>query len=208
MKRLHLPLAAPFAAALLAALPIVASAHGMPGEHAHTGFLAGFAHPFTGIDHLLAMLAVGLWSALGGPDARRRGLAPLAFMLLLAVGAATARAGLTLPGVEPVIAASLLAVGLLIGSAVALPALPVALSIGGFALFHGLAHGQELAGLAALVGMLVGSLLLHLIGFALGRMLGRPRAAFGRMTGARLARAFGGVTVLVGAGLLVGGALA
>lgn len=208
MKLLLTPLAPTLAVGLLAVLPLTASAHGAPGEHAHAGFLAGFAHPFTGVDHLLAMVAVGLWSALGDRGAPRRLLAPLAFLLLLLAGALAARAGVALPGVEPMIAASLLALGLLIGTAVALPPLAVAAAIGGFAFFHGLAHGQELAGNAALVGMLAGTLLLHLVGFALGRMLGRPTAAVGPLGGARLARAFGAVTALVGAGLLAGGALA
>jgi urease accessory protein len=193
---------------LVLVLPGLALAHGAPGDHAHDGVLAGLTHPFTGLDHLLAMIAVGLWCALGGRDTHRRWIAPLAFVLLLLTGALAARAGLTLPGVEPMIAASLLALGLLIGAAITLPPALVALAIGGFAFFHGLAHGQELAGVAALVGMVLGTVLLHLAGFALGRALMRPDAAGRHIGGAGIARAFGAVTALVGAGLLLGGAFA
>lgn len=189
-----------------AAQPLVAFAHGAPGEHVHEGLLAGLTHPFTGVDHLLAMLAVGFWSALGDRQGLKRLLAPLAFVLLLLAGAVAARLGVALPGVEPMIAASLLALGLLIGSAVVLPPLAVALAISGFALFHGLAHGLELAGDAALVGMLLGSLLLHATGFALGRTLGRANSPAGPL-GVRFARAFGGIMALLGAASLAGGLL-
>lgn len=131
-----------------------------------SGFLSGFLHPFTGADHLAAMLAVGLWSS-----TRRQQAAwqlPLAFLLTLLVGALLALAGLQLSAVEPMIAASVLALGLLLATHVHLPNQVALGLIAGFALFHGAAHGQELNGSAALIGMLLGTATVHLAGLALG----------------------------------------
>lgn len=152
------------------AAPMLAWAH--PGHGAPAaGLAAGFLHPLTGADHITAMLAVGLWSAL--TLQRRRWLAPLAFAALLLAGAlGGARAT---PHVEPLIAASLLALGLLVAARVELPALVGALLVGGFALAHGAAHGNELQGGAALAGMVLATLLLHAIGLAAGIVL-RDRA--------------------------------
>ena len=181
------------ATALLAA-PLLAAAH--PGSLAeHTGhaagFVDGFTHPFTGLDHLGAMLAVGAWSA-GG--ARRMWAAPLAFMLCLLVGALAAVDGVAFPHVEPMIAFSLLAFGLLLALHARLqPALAAAL-VGGFALFHGAAHGSELGAGAALAGMVLATALLHLGGIALGLALRRHDAWWTR--GAGIALAVSGVALL------------
>jgi urease accessory protein len=161
-------------AALLAA-STAASAHPGALAHAHAGFLAGFVHPLTGPDHLLAMLALGVWSALA---VRPAWLAPAAFVALLAAGALAGFAGLAIPGVEPMIAASLLAIGLLLAQRRTL-AWPLAAALaGGFAFFHGAAHGAELAGgapLATLAGLLLASAGLHLAGMALGRAAAQAR---------------------------------
>jgi urease accessory protein len=161
-------------AALLAA-STAASAHPGALAHAHAGFLAGFVHPLTGPDHLLAMLALGVWSALA---VRPAWLAPAAFVALLAAGALAGFAGLAIPGVEPMIAASLLAIGLLLAQRRTL-AWPLAAALaGGFAFFHGAAHGAELAGgapLATLAGLLLASAGLHLAGMALGRAAAQVR---------------------------------
>ena len=168
--------------------PALALAH--PGEAAHAhGFAAGLAHPFTGLDHLLAMLALGVWSALG---ARRVALAPLAFGAALLAGAAF---GVPLPVVEPMIAASLLGLGLLLAGGTRLPALAGAGVAALFGVFHGAAHGQELSGPAALAGMAAASLLLQGAGLLLGRLL-RERAAW-------LPRLAGTVLALFGASLLL-----
>ncbi|MDA8454896.1 HupE/UreJ family protein [Acidovorax sp. GBBC 3334] len=179
------------------AAPTLALAHGGDGAaHLHgSGFLQGFVHPFTGLDHLAAMLAVGVWSALA---VRPVWLAPASFVALLAVGAAAGFAGLAVPGVEPMIAASLLVVGLLVAWRRALPLALSAGTAGAFAFFHGAAHGQELAGSGqwlALAGMVAATALLHGAGIALGRaVLQRHRA---------LSLIAGGGTALLGAALLV-----
>jgi urease accessory protein len=178
---LHAPQASLRRKALLASLlllPLVASAH--PG-HATGGahsFVDGWVHPFTGLDHLAAMLGVGLWSGL---SARRAGVAPLAFASLLLIGALLASAGLQLPAVEPMIASSLLVIGLLLARRQSLPPLAAAGLVGGFALFHGAAHGQELGAGPALLGMVVATASLHLAGLAAGRwpLAARPRGQVG-----------------------------
>jgi len=101
----------------LTSLPVAAFAH--MGEQAHThglanSFLQGFAHPFTGADHLAAMLAVGAWSALTFPRLGSAWRVPTAFVALLVAGAVAGLAGLWMPGVEPMIAASVLVLGLLV----------------------------------------------------------------------------------------------
>jgi urease accessory protein len=161
-------------AALLVACT-AASAHPGALAHAHAGFLAGFVHPLTGADHLLAMLALGVWSALA---VRPAWLAPAAFVALLAAGALAGFAGLAVPGVEPMIAASLLAIGLLLAQRRTLAWPAAAALAGGFAFFHGAAHGAELSGgapLATLAGLLLASAGLHLAGMALGRAAAQAR---------------------------------
>jgi len=185
-------------AALACCVPLWAAAHtGADAGSQHAiGFLDGLLHPLTGADHLAAMLAVGLWSAL---TARRLWLAPLAFAGMLLVGALAGLAGLGIPAVEPVIAASVLVLGLLVGSRTALPAIGAAALVGGFALFHGVAHGAELgtAGVVwwPLAGMLLATAGLHLAGLAFGLALRR-----GNPWGPRVA---GSLVGLFGAALLL-----
>ena len=166
-----------------------AQAHVGADAGAHHGFEAGLVHPFTGLDHLAAMLAVGIWSA---GTAQRRWLAPVGFVSLLLVGALLARSGLVLPAVEPMVAASLLVVGVLLASswrsALAVPLMA------GFALFHGAAHGQELGGDAALAGMVLGTATLHLLGIGLGLQMQKRSVWLPRVAGALVA--------LLGIGLL------
>lgn len=181
-----------------ATLPLAASAHVGADAAAHHGLVAGLLHPLTGTDHLLAMLSVGAWSALATPRGDHAALlrAPAVFATLLLAGALLGAAGVTLPAVEPMIAASLLVLGLLVALRRALPPAAGALLVGGFALFHGAAHGAELGGAAALAGMVVTTALLHAGGIGLGALL-RDRTRW-------LAVAAGGATALFGAGLLVG----
>jgi urease accessory protein len=131
-------------------------------------------HPFTGLDHLLAMLAVGLWAAqLGG---RWTWAVPAAFVASMALGGALGFAGVTLPFVEPLIAASVLVLGLLIALQVRLPHSGLALA-GAFAIFHGIAHAAEMPGDAARIvhvgGFVLATALLHAMGVGLGLL---PRA--------------------------------
>ncbi|MDM0000569.1 HupE/UreJ family protein [Variovorax sp. J22P240] len=180
------------ALALLAALPLVASAHtGVDGGH-HHGFVAGFFHPLTGADHLAAMVAVGLWSALTARRAWPDLLwAPLGFSVMLLAGAVAGLGGVQLPAVEPMIAASLLVLGLLVVTQRRLPALAAAALVGVFAVFHGIAHGQELAGESAaamtLAGMLAATVALHGAGIAVGWSLRQSHRWLPRLAGAAVA---------------------
>ncbi len=184
-------------AAAAAALPTLALAHageGLPHDH---GLSAGFVHPFTGLDHLAAMLAVGLWSALT-QQGRRMLVAPLAFAGWLLMGAlagvALAHAGVQVPMVEPVVAASVLVLGLLAAARWSLAPLASAGLVGAFAVFHGLAHGAELQGVQALIGMVSATLVLHAMGMGLGLWLRRLAPLWSRLAGASVA--------LLGLGLL------
>lgn len=180
------------APALLALAPTLALAHAGHAHHEH-GFAAGFSHPFTGLDHLAAMLAVGLWSALS-QRGRAMLLAPLSFASLLLAGALLGAAGLNLPGVEPMVAASVLVLGLVAAARWRLGGGASAALVGGFALFHGLAHGGELQGGAALAGMVAATALLHALGLGLGLKLRALAPAW--------SRGAGGLIALVGVGLL------
>jgi urease accessory protein len=167
----------------LATLSLSAAAHG-GGAHDHGGLLTGFLHPLTGPDHLAAMLAVGVWSAM---TTKRLWMAPLSFAALLLAGALLAQAGVAFPAIEPMIAASLLAVGLLLAARVKLPEAAGAALVGAFALFHGAAHGQELADGAALGGMVLGTVLLHAVGIAMGLGLQRAHHWLPRLAGSAVA---------------------
>lgn len=146
--------------------------------HAHSmidSLTSGLTHPLTGADHLAAMVAVGMWSVLSakrdGQDAQvwRH---PLAFVLTLTVGAIMGMAGVNAgAAVEPMIAASLLVLGLLVAGRQQLPTVVGTLLVAGFALFHGLAHGSELTGhaVASLTGMMISTMGLHLAGMAFGQ---------------------------------------
>lgn len=181
---------------LLAGLGGAAIAH--PG-HESASFAIGFGHPLGGIDHLLAMLAVGLYAS------RQRGNArwalPAAFVAAMLAGAGLGAAGWTLPGVETGVALSVLVLGLAIAFAARLQnvvALPV---VAGFAVFHGYAHQIEIgdAGMLAYAGgFVIATALLHVCGFALGRWLPESRIA----GGAR--RLVGALVALAGAVLLAG----
>ena len=131
--------------ALLTLLPLAASAHVGAGLHHGPALLLGLVHPFTGLDHMAAMLMVGVWSVLAFDDDRRAvWAAPAAFASLLLVGGLLGFAGLALPVVETMIAVSLLALGAMVGLRVKLPVLAGCVAVGAFAVFHGIAHGSEL----------------------------------------------------------------
>lgn len=155
------------AASALAASAVPAMAH--PG---HDGsMMAGLAHPFSGVDHLAAMVAVGLWAATR--PARSAVIAPLAFMGALTAGAAAGLMTGALPMIEPMVAASVLVLGALLVLATRLSSgLALGLIVATGAV-HGLAHGAEASGnLAAYFGgFLVSSALLHGAGWQMGRMI-------------------------------------
>jgi urease accessory protein len=155
----------------LAALALPAFAH--PGHGADSGFVSGALHPLFGIDHLLAMVAVGIWAVQLG--SRAMWMVPLSFCAAMIAGAALGYAGIELPLVEPVIAISVLILGLLVVCAGKLKALHGAALIAAFALFHGAAHSAESgAGATPLVfmaGVLLTTVVLHIAGAATAAML-------------------------------------
>jgi urease accessory protein len=160
--------------ALLALTPALAQAH--PGHGEAHSFMGGFSHPLSGFDHILAMVAVGLWAAqLGG---RAMYLVPAAFVSLMTVGGAMGMAGINLPMfpnnsmVEAGIMVSILVFGLLIATAVRLPTVAGMTIVGLFALFHGHSHGTELpagaTGATYAIGFILATALLHACGIGLG----------------------------------------
>jgi urease accessory protein len=183
-------------AAALAATAMPAFAH--TGVGAASGLAAGFAHPLLGLDHLLAMIAVGLFAASRGGKALW--LVPLAFIALMVGGGAMAMAGLGLPQVELAIALSVVVLGGAVALGVSLPAAGAVALVGAFALFHGHAHGAEIpAGASAMsyaAGFVLASAMLHAIGMAAG---------YGsRRSGQWAMRTTGSVITLAGVGILAG----
>lgn len=157
------------------------------------GFVAGFEHPLTGPDHMLAMIAVGLWGAfLGRPMIY---LLPMIFPMMMVAGVAAAIAGLPLPPVEIGIAFSVIVLGAMILGAVRAPIWIACTIVGIFGLFHGYAHGLELPSAADPVGYSAGFVLatglLHIFGIALGLLRSRPG-------GDIVVRTLGGAIVIAG----------
>jgi urease accessory protein len=179
-------------ALLLLLAPGVALAH-VEGASAGTGFLTGFLHPIRGIDHVLAMFAIGLWgSQLGMPGIW---VLPVAFPLVMAFGGALGIAGVPLPGTEIGIALSVIALGSVIALNVR-PPVGAALGLAAFfAIFHGHAHGAELPGQAGAIaysaGFVLATGLIHLSGIAVGLVIHLPR-------GPALVRLGGGAIGLAG----------
>lgn len=163
----------------IAALLLLTFAPSVFAHAGHNGLhdaLDGLLHPLTGADHLAAMLAVGLWGALTEPRWPQAARAPLVFAAALLAGALSAMfGGWHPPGVEPGIALSLLALGLLIARRTALPQVLGLALMALFAWAHGAAHGQELASVSALLGMVLATALLHGAGIGFGLLL-RPTA--------------------------------
>ena len=171
-----------------------------PG-HDVSGLAAGLVHPFTGMDHLLAMVAVGLWAAQGGK--RKVWLLPATFMTTLVLGAAIAMQWPSLPMVETGIAVSVLALGLLVSLSMQLPAMPSVAIIALFGLLHGYAHGLELPESAApaayALGFLAATATLHLGGIAAGIATRNRYTLLSRLLGSAIA--FSGVFLLGSAGV-------
>ena len=194
MLRILLPASA--LAVMLSGAP--ALAHLDPATHG--SFMAGATHPVFGADHVLAMVAVGLWAVLLGGSALCR--LPLAFVGAMAAGFALAMTGVALPFVEPMILASVLALGVAVALAVRLPQVTALAAVAAFGLFHGHAHGGEIGAataLAYLAGFTLATAALHGAGVLAGLALLRADVA------ARTVRALGGLTALAGLGLGVAG---
>lgn len=179
---------------LLFAVPALAHTGSSTG-----GFIGGFAHPLFGPDHVVAMVAVGLWGAFLGPPAIW--LLPIVFPLVMAFGGVIGILGVSLPGVETAIALSAVVLGTMVALAARPPLWVAALIVGAFAIFHGHAHGAELPPgadvVAYSVGFVVATGLLHLTGIAIG-LLARWRA--GRIA----VRTAGGAIALAGVAFLSG----
>jgi len=195
LKRLSL------AAAALGVTALPAFAHLNPEEHG--SFMAGVSHPFFGADHILAMVAVGIWaSQIATADSDRKALwiVPSAFVGTMAVGFLMAVYSIGLPFVEPAILASVIGLGLLVAAAAKLPAAAAAAVVGAFALFHGYAHGGELGSAGAWqfgLGFMIATALLHLAGIALGLGIAR--------FGSAASRTIGALTAIAGLSLALGG---
>ena len=160
---------------IAAALAPAALAH--PGHDelaAVHPFIAGLTHPIGGLDHILAMVAVGLWGAQRGGAALWAW--PLSFVAIMLAGGALGLSGIELPAIEPAIAASIVVLGLMVAFRVTVPVIGGAALIAAFALFHGNAHGLEApAGSATLyaAGFTLSTASLHAVGLALGLAAGR-----------------------------------
>ena len=174
-----------------------AAAH--TGEGINSGFASGFWHPIYGWDHVVAMVAVGLWGAFLGSPAIW--ILPVVFPLVMALGGALGVMGVPLPAVETGIALSGVVLGLLIAFAVRAPIWVAGLIVGVFAIFHGHAHGTELpeaySPYGYAVGFVVGTGLLHLAGIGFGFL---TKSDIGKTA----VRAAGGAIALVGAAFLFG----
>lgn len=174
----------------------LAAAHIQAGEAA--GLLTGFLHPISGLDHVLAMIAVGLWGAQLGPPALW--VLPVAFPMVMALGGTLGLMGAALPGVEVGIAISALVLGILVLAEARPPLAVAAVVVAFFAIFHGHAHGTELppgeSGLLYSIGFVVATGCLHGVGIALGLL---HRWSSGR----RALRAAGALVALAGIGFLV-----
>jgi len=186
MKRRHAVVACALAVGMATAFP--ASAH--TGTGLRGGLVAGALHPLTGLDHLLAMVAVGLWGAFLG---RTLVVAlPIAFPLLMVVGAVLGMHAVPLPPVELGIACSVLVLGACIACAWRAPAWLALTIVAVFAVFHGYAHGRELPSAADPVGYSAGFVLatglLHVSGIAFAVVADRVRRVpLTRISGAAIA---------------------
>lgn len=188
------------AAAALFLLPSAGSAH--TGIGGTSGFAHGFVHPLTGLDHILAMVMVGIlaWQ-LGG---RALWLVPATFVVVMALGGAAGAAGIGLPLVEIGIALSVVVLGAMVALGIQPPVAGAMAIAGVFAIFHGHAHGAEMpadvGGLGYAMGFMLATAVLHAAGIAAGFVVG----ALGRRFGPALVRSIGALSALGGIALLTG----
>ena len=193
IKRMLLALAA-------VAAPAVAYAHTGVGDT--SGFEHGFSHPISGLDHILAMVMVGVFAfQLGG---RATWLVPTTFVLVMAVGGGLGIAGINVPFVELGIALSVVGLGAIVALNVKASTAVAMGLVGLFAIFHGHAHGAEMpenaAGAAYAAGFMIATAVLHAVGLGLGFMIGRA----GERHGTFAVRTAGGVAAVAGVGILTG----
>jgi urease accessory protein len=182
------------------AAPAVAYAHTGVGDT--SGFVHGFSHPISGLDHILAMVMVGVFAfQLGG---RATWLVPTTFVLVMAVGGGLGIAGINVPFVELGIALSVVVLGAIVALNVKASTAVAMGLVGLFAIFHGHAHGAEMpenaAGAAYAAGFMIATAVLHAVGLGLGFMIGRA----GERHGTFAVRTAGGVAAVAGVGILAG----
>ena len=180
----------------LAGLGALVIGAGPSVAHAHVGvgpvhdLLHGLEHPFTGLDHLCAMLAVGIWAAQRG--GRAIWLVPLSFVLVMMVGGELGMAGVRLPFVEPGIVLSLVVLGLLVATAARLPLSISVLIVALFAVVHGYAHGAEIptaaSGVTYAAGFMLATFCLLAAGLGFGLAMQRMQSSqVVRVAGAAIA---------------------
>ena len=184
-------------AAAIAGVPELAFAHEQAGVAG--GLASGFVHPLLGPDHLIAMVAVGLWGAqLGNPAIW---MLPVTFPVVMALGGMLGVAGVPIPLIEIGIATSAIVLGAMVAARVRPPLWLAGVIVGAFAVFHGHAHGTELPSaanpLAYGVGFVVATGLLHLAGIAIGILVRWP-------IGERAVRACGLLIAALGGYFLIG----
>ncbi|WP_407941805.1 HupE/UreJ family protein [Methylobrevis albus] len=187
-------------AAVLAAAPTAAFAH--TGAAETSGFMHGLAHPVGGLDHVLAMVMVGVLAfQLGG---RALWLVPATFVAVMALGGGLGVAGFTVPFFELGIAISVVVLGVTVALGAPAPLATAMGLVGFFAIFHGYAHGAEMpagaGGVAYGLGFMAGTALLHIAGLGLGYGIGRIGARYAPLA----VQATGGVAALAGVGILTG----
>ena len=183
----------PLVLSLFMQFSLVALAYGHVERGQAEGFITGLSHPWSGLDHILAMVAVGIWGAqLGNPSLW---LLPVAFPLVMSLGAMLGLLGVGLPGIEIGIALSAVVLGLMICGEIRLNPLAAAVIVGIFAIFHGHAHGTELppgqSGLLYSMGFVIATGVLHGIGILIGLI---HRWPIGRI----ILRLAGGAIMLMG----------
>ncbi len=175
------------------------SAFAHTGVGSTNGFISGFSHPMFGLDHLLAMVAVGLWAAQQG--GRALWLVPCTFVTVMALGGLSAHLGVGLPAVEMGIGLSVIVLGLAVAANLKLPVILGMALVGLFAIFHGHAHGAEMpedaSGLAYGLGFALATALLHGAGIGLAWVASR-------FTSKRTTQVAGGIITALGVVLLVG----
>ena len=187
-----------FCTSIIAFAPIAASAHVGAGD-TH-GFVHGFSHPLSGIDHILAMVAVGLFAAHLAD--RALWLVPLTFVSFMAAAGIAGMAGVKLPFVEIGIGMSVVVFGLAVALRLSVPTLVAMGLVGFFAIFHGHAHGVEMpegvSGLFYGVGFICATTLFHAIGVGLGLAIGET----GQVYSCRIVQIGGGAMAIAGAAIL------
>jgi urease accessory protein len=190
LPKLLLPVAA------LLIVPTLAYAHGGVGEA--SGFLRGASHPLGGLDHICAMIAVGLWAA--QMSGRSIWAVPLAFLSVMALGGAVGMMGINLPFIEQGIILSVIMLGVFIAAAIRLPLAASIIIVGLFALCHGHAHGVEMpgtvSGVAYAAGFVLATASLHACGIGLG-------IGIQKLATARVVRFAGAAVALCGAALWI-----